>query len=141
MNNSFGYKGKTYYVGSIVRLYQNVSLNYKCITTLKFVEYDKQVQLYYFESLYNCWDRFAMTKEQVESDIEEIVVPYTVDNLKIQSPYVEPQCIDGIVSAVIWYILIMLFAMFLKGAWNVIGTQIVASIIFWRWFYKKRNGG
>ena len=70
--------------------------------------------------------------------IEEISIPYVLQ--VSTAPIMQPDNIDGIVSAWIWYIIIMVFGLFLKEPLNVFGVWILASVIFFTWRHRKMNG-
>ena len=68
-----------------------------------------------------------------------MLVAYIADTTKLSNK-IEPKYIEGIISAWIWYILIMFFGVLLKGAVTTIIVWTLASIIFFNWRRKKING-
>jgi hypothetical protein len=90
--------------------------------------------------LYDCWSYYDISEEQLENVVEKIIKPYTT-NSNMCSKAESLKYTEGIVSAWIWYLLIMLFAIFLKGIENIIGIQLLATFVFWTWRNKKLNGG
>lgn len=139
MSNYFYFRGNNYGKGTVVKIYEEHKEKFKFYSNLIFEKYDTESELYLFKSLYNCWEIFIIPKNQMEEYIEEIVKPYTTDQVNM-SIKVDPNYIEGIFSAWIWYILTMVFGFFLKGSINVVSTWILASIVFFSWRHKKMNG-
>lgn len=138
MINYFFFKDQQYAKGTIIKIYENHKKDFKFTTRLCFDGFDTETQLYHFHKLNNCWERFTLTKEQLEKYIECILVPSELNinsEQKVNYDYVE-----GIVSAWIWYILIMFFCLFLKDIWNVILGWATVSFMFFNWRHKKMKG-
>lgn len=137
--NYFDYKGKRHYIGTIVEIREESKKYCGFNSTLKFIGYNIDDDSYSFVTLYDAWRICKLSAEQISLYIKEIIVegaPIQNKNKKIESKYIE-----GIVSAWIWYILIMFFALFLKGIENTLLTWIAATFIFFRWRHIKMNGG
>ena len=135
----FYFNGQQYAEKTVVKIYENKKNNFKFCSYLTFIGHDDKTKLYYFCSLYDCWIQFVMTEEQLKACIEEISTPYVLQ--VSTAPIMQPDNIDGIVSAWIWYIIIMVFGLFLKEPLNVFGVWILASVIFFTWRHRKMNGG
>ena len=134
----FYFKGQQYAEKTIVKIYENQKNNFGFYSHLVFNGYDDKTKLYHFCSLHDCWKQFVMTENQLEESIEKVDVSYT-PQINTE-PKVQQNHIEGIVSAWIWYILIMFFGLFLKGPLSVLVVWILASVIFFTWRYKKING-
>lgn len=140
MGNHFYFKNNNYGKGTVVKVYEKHQEKFKFYSNLVFEECDNQNNLCYFRSLYNNWDSFSIPQNQLEEYVEDIIEPH---NCMIRADALNkanPKYIEGITSGWIWYILIMIFGLFLKGPINMILTWTVASIIFFSWRYKKING-
>ena len=137
--NYFYFKGKMYSRNTIVKIYQKYEGNFNFYSYLKFYKYDDFENVYYFSSLYSEWEMYKIQEDKLCEYVEEISVPYymEVDSVK----KVSPNNLEGMTTALIWYILIMFFALFLKGAHNIICLQILSSYIFFSWRHRKMNGG
>lgn len=139
MSNYFYFRGNNYGKGTIVKIYEEHKEKFKFYSNLIFEKYDKESGLYLFKSPYNHWEIFNISKNQIEEYIEEVVKPCCVAQVDM-STKVNPDYIEGMSSAWIWYILIMFFGLFLKGPINVVSTWVLASIVFFTWRHKKING-
>lgn len=139
MNNYFYFNGHVYESGTIVQLREECRQNFHYHSYLIFDTYDSKTQTYNFHSLYNCWDKCQIPARQFNHVIKSVTPSNSFNN---QSSYkIEEKYVNGIVSAWIWYILIMLLGLFLKGPDNVILTWVAASVIFFTWRYRQMNGG
>jgi hypothetical protein len=139
--NYFHFNGNQYYTGTVVAIKEEAKQHVGFCSMLKFVDYNIENDLCNFVSLYDTWHSYTLTDEQLKLYIEYVAKAYVATTRYEQTHKVEPKYIDGIVSAWIWYILIMIFALFLKGIENVIGLWSLASIVFWSWRCNKMNGG
>ena len=140
MKNYFEYKGRKYYKGTIVQIYEKDRINFGFYNMLRFTGCDNDNSICYFSSLYDLWHQYSIPDNQLETCIEIIAVPCGLEIQENQDIKVDPKYIDGIVSAWIWYILAMIFGLFLKGPINTIGTWVLASIVFFGWRRKKMKG-
>ena len=107
----FKYNGTQHYVGTLVKIKDTNKQNYGCNSILKFTGYSDD-NLYCFRSLYDTWTIYKLSNAEISSHVQEILKEGTLeweDEKKIK-----PQYIDGIVSAWIWYILIMVFSLLFK---------------------------
>lgn len=140
MNNYFCFKNNKYGKGTVVQVREECKEKFKFYSHLVFEEYDNKNKLYCFKSLYDKWDSFEIPRSQIAEYIEQIAKPqYNI--AQNDSPNkVNPNYIEGIVSAWIWYILIMIFGLFLKGPILTITVWTIASIMFFSWRHKKING-
>ena len=136
--NYFNYNGRPHYIGTLVKINDNHKQHCGFYTTLKFTGYDINDNSYCFSSLYDMWKIYKFSNEEISMYIETILEE---GNCITEKKKMNPQYIEGIVSAWIWYILIMLFALFFKGTANILITWIAATFIFFRWRYNKINGG
>jgi hypothetical protein len=93
---------------------------------------------YCFTALHDNWEIYRLSRDEIYKYIECVL---KVGVIKENDRKVEPKYIEGIVSAWIWYILVMFFAIFLKGAENVIMTWGLATFIFFNWRNRKIKGG
>lgn len=134
----FIFNGVRYYTGTIVKIKENEQKNLGYHSRLVFKRYNEANELYRFASLYDIWERYELSKEQILHCVESIDRPLVVLVTKEQK--LDPRYIDGIVSAWIWYILIMVFALFIKGFWNTIILWAISTITFFKWRNDKING-
>lgn len=137
--NYFNYHGKRYNIGTIVKINENGKKYCGFNSTLKFTGYNISDDLYCFSSIYDMWKVYKLSNNQIGLYVDDILVECRCkvnDHKKSYAKY-----IDGIVSAWIWYIIIMFFALFLKGIENILLTWIVSTFIFFRWRHQKMNGG
>lgn len=139
MNGMLLFQNKLYAQGTVVKIYEKYKEKFKFNSYIVFVKYDSQNKLYCFTSLHNSWDTFHIPQDQLYVYIECIFAPCFTNKLETCSK-AKPQYIEGIVSAWIWYILIMVFALFLAGVENVIMVWILASVVFFNWRRRKING-
>lgn len=140
MISFFCFQGNNYGKGTVIKIYEKHQDEFKFYSTLVFEGCDNQNGVCYFRALCNSWDRFEILECQLSEYIEMIIEAYDICIQTKPSPKVSEDYIEGIASAWIWYILIMIFGLFLKGPINMIGTWILASIIFFSWRHKKMNG-
>ena len=136
----FNFKGKKYGAGTIIKIYKNAEKYFKFNSMLKFKRYNSNENLYCFTSLYDTWQEYKMTDIQLNVYIENVVKECIWETSYRETETIDPKYIDGILSAWIWYIIIMFFALFLNGIGNKIITLVIISIIFWSWRKKKING-
>lgn len=137
----FIFRCSSYGIGTIVRIHANEQNKFNYNTMLCFKGIDHKNGLYRFESLYDNWQSYCLTEEEIAQYIVEIIQPCGTNNIEIsENKKADQDYIEGMLSAWIWYILIMIGAMFIKGFINIIGLQIAASIIFWSWRLKKIKG-
>lgn len=141
MSKHFNFNGKMYGTGTVVLINENYRKDFGFYSRLVFDRYDEEKGLYFFTSLSRHWDMFGMNDFQIEECIETIVKPYGVIVQIDPTPVVDPDNIEGIVSAWIWYIIIMCLGFFLKDIIDQIIVWALASIIFFSWRHKKMNGG
>lgn len=134
----FIFNNKFYYPGTIVKIKKEWEQYFQFNTVLQFTGYIIDERAYCFSTLQDRWRIYKLSSEQVSEYIEDVLK----ESLKeCDNKIVNTEYIDGIVSAWIWYILIMLFALFFKGAENVIMTWCLATFIFFSWRHKKIKGG
>ena len=127
-----------YYIGTIVKIKREYQHTCRFNSTLKFTGYIISENVYCFSSIHNPWDVYRLSREQIDLYIDEIIKSGVgVDNQKTM----DPKYIDGILSAWIWYIFIMVFAICFNGIENVILTWCAATFIFFNWRHKKIKGG
>ena len=137
--NYFKYNGKYYGVGTLVKIKDINKQHCGFNSILKFTGYNLNDERYCFRSLYGAWTIYKFSNEEIALYVQEILEE---GNLELENKKtIHPQYIEGIVSAWIWYILIMVFALLFKGIENIIITWIVATFIFFRWRHHKINGG
>jgi hypothetical protein len=133
----FVFNGKYYYAGTIVEIYSEYVQQFKFNSILKFVGYNISENAYYFSSLYNVWDIYKLSYEEISIYIHQVLQ----ENQIQYDNHVNENYIDGIVSAWIWYILAILFSLCLQGIGNVICALVFATVIFYHWRNKKIRGG
>lgn len=141
MRGYFSFKGHNYGVGTVVKVCQKHQDKFDFYSYVIFDKCNFENETYRFRSRCSVWDRYDIPKDKLEEYIEQITQPCEIDNQVCFSPKVEEDYIEGIASAWIWYILIMIGAIFLKGIGNMLGVWIIASVIFFSWRSKKKNGG
>ena len=139
MNNYFNFKGNIYGEGTVVQIAEEYKKEFKFYSNISFKKYDNVNDVYHFGSLYNNWENFYIPRNRLQIYIEKISEPHRVVS-QVSSSKVNEDYVEGIVSAWVWYIVIMFFGLFLKGLLNVVGVWILASIIFFTWRHKKMNG-
>ena len=134
----FIFNGKLYYIGTVVKVKEGFEQYFKFNSMLQFTGYIIDEKAYCFSSLQDKWEVYRLSSRQVSEYIDKVlqanVVEYNDNKENIQH-------IEGIVSAWIWYILIMFFALFFKGVGNVIMTWLFATFIFFSWRHRKIKGG
>lgn len=141
MLNYFYFKENIYGNGTVIQVTEKYKEKFKFNLNVVFEKYDEKNELVYFRSLYNNWDNFSVTTDQLNECIDKVVEPRSIVIQTNSHKKIEEQYIDGIVSAWMLYIIVMFFGMFLKGALNVIVAWTLASVIFFRWRHNKINGG
>lgn len=137
--NCFYFNGKIYGIGTIIEIREEYNMNFKFHSILKFERYNMETNTYQFVAIGNGWDVFYIPTKDLTKYIQSITsasYDFYDDNKKT-----DPRCIEGITSAWIWYIIIMIFGLFIKGVGSKIIILVVASIIFFSWRNKKINGG
>lgn len=139
IKNYFMFKGRRYYIGTLIKINENQKENFNYYSIVEFIQYDDNNNLYCFNSPYEPLRMFKITDEQISIYIKEIING-VIDN-PANNNKTEPKYIDGMFNAWIWYILVMFFALFIKGIYNTIILWITASIIFFRWRNNKINRG
>lgn len=137
---SFNFKGNKYAQGTVVKIVEKHQNEFKFNSNLVFEKYDENNGLLYFRTLYSNWDQFCIGKNKVEEYISTVVSPVVIASECKFSPKTNEEYVDGIVSAWIWYIIIMVFGLFLQGWTNVIIIWVLSSVIFFSWRHKKMNG-
>lgn len=135
--NPFIFNDRPYYVGTIVSINEAWKHKVGFNSILKFVWYNSDEDAYCFTTLQDNWNIYKLSNEQILMYVESIL---NDNKMEVKNQDINPQYIDGIVSAWIWYILIMLFAVFLQGVTNVILVWVIATIIFFNWRQNKIKG-
>lgn len=140
MNNTspFVFNGRIYYPGTVIKVKEIYKHLFKFNSMLRFTGYIISEKTYCFSSLHDGWEVYKLSNDQISKYFESIL---TEGIIKDDNKRTDPKYIDGIVSAWIWYILVMVFALFFKGAGNVIMTWCLATFIFFRWRNRKIKGG
>lgn len=141
MNNYFCFKHNVYGKGTIVQMHEEYKEKFGFCSYLVFEEYDVENDLYRFRTLHDRWTSFNIYKNHLEEYIKEIVEAQIITEETPFTYKVDPNYVDGIASAWIWYIIVMFFGLFLQGTASVITVWVLASIIFFSWRRKKMNGG
>ena len=136
--HKFIFNDKIYYVGTIVKINETYQKYIGFNSVLKFIGYNVDTKVYLFSSLLNNWDIYDLSYEQIELYVDEILKE--AKNC-LEKTNCNPEYIDGILSAWIWYILFMFFALFLNGIFNVLAVWCVATFIFFSWRNNKIKGG
>jgi hypothetical protein len=134
----FIFNGKNYYTGTIIEIKEELQQHVNFSLKLQYIGYITEKKTYYFSSLYDNWQVYNIPKEQLCMYIKNILYEGKIEN---KNQTLDPKYIDGIVSAWIWYILIMFFSLFFRGVENIIITWCVATFIFFSWRSKKIKGG
>ena len=134
----FIFNNHIYYVGTIVEINEEWKQNFRFNSTLKFTGYDVNDCSYCFTTLQDNWKIYKLSEAQIQMCVKSVLLDGVMEP---KNEKIDPKYIDGIVSAWIWYILIMFFALFLKGAENVIGIWIIATFLFFGWRHNKIKGG
>lgn len=134
----FIFNGKLYYTETIVKIKENLRKFVGFNSSLKYIDYLIEKNVYCFSSLYNNWETYHITCEQIQDYIEDVLYE---SKMKIINERIEPKYIEGITSAWIWYILIMFFAVFLKRITYAIVVCVIATFIFFDWRNTKIKGG
>lgn len=136
--NCFIFNNVQYYPGTLVEIKDELRKKLHSYSILRFSGYNEETKLYYFTSKNNIMEIYKITETQLRLYIIEI--RYAVVMQKNVKQKLDPRYIAGIVDAWIWYILVMFFAIFIKGAHNTITLWIVATCIFFNWRKRKMNG-
>jgi hypothetical protein len=139
MTKCFKFNKKYYYAGTVVKIRDGAEKHVGFCSMLTFIGYNTDNNLYIFQSFYDIWKRYEITEKQLEEYIEYVAKAYCASTQN-EKKEMDPKYVDGIVSAWIWYVLIMFFAFFVKGIENVILIWIAASVAFWGWRHKKIKG-
>lgn len=139
MQDFFVFKGQLYREGAIVQLHEECQEQFGFNTYLVFDKYEPENGIYRFHTLYDTWKQYNIPVTELKNVIENATPSY-IDIKNKQYGKVQEKYIEGIVSAWIWYILIMFFALFAKDPGSKILTWIVASVIFFSWRRRKLNG-
>ena len=134
----FIFNGKKYYTGTIIETNEDLRQFINSSSKLQYIGYKAEEKAYYFSSVYDIWKIYKVPKEQLSNYINNILYEGEIKNANY---IIEPKYIEGIVSAWIWYILIMFFAFFFKRIIYVIITWCLATFIFFNWRSKKIKGG
>ena len=134
----FIFNGQSYYIGTIVKINEQYQGQVMFNSVLKFTGYNFYEDVYCFSSLQDCWEIYKLSDEQIKLYVSEILKECVTEqhNKSAHVAYVE-----GIVSAWIWYILIMFFALFLNGVENVIIIWCITTFVFFYWRHYKIKGG
>lgn len=136
-NTYFIYNQIKYHNGTIVEIYDQYTHYFKFNRILKFTGYNAKDNLYYFTSMHDTWAIYAMTAQQILLYIKEILEYPVV----MQENKINPNYIENIMTAWIWYILIFILSLCAKGIGNVILGCVASTIIFFSWRHKKIKGG
>lgn len=138
----FNFNNFQYGYGTIVKIYKNKRNHFGCCTNVIFEGYNRNNdRLYHFSSLHDKWDDYCMTKDELELYIEKIEHIGCNNDLQNDVKIIPPSYIEGIVDAWIWYIIVIFFAVFIKGIGSTIIIWTISSWIFWSWRKNKMNGG
>ena len=138
----FDFNGLRYKQGTVIKIYQNKRDKFDYYTNIIFKGYScNNDNLYHFGSLYDKWVDYCMTQEELQLYIEKIEQASYINDLEDDTTNIHPSHIEGIVNAWIWYIIIMIFAVFIKGIASTIIIWIISSCVFWSWRKNKMNGG
>lgn len=135
--NYFIFNNKQYFPETLIQIKTECRKDFGFYSILKFIRYNNDNNLYYFSSLFDKWHYYKLTYQELLDCIDKV----QAEGLPIQTSKLNPAYVDGIVEAWVWYILIMIFAVFVKGIGETLIVWIVATIIFFQWRYKKINGG
>ena len=119
------------------KLKEQYKKKYDFNTCLEYKKVDYEKNAYYFGSLYSPFENYYITEAELVDCIETIKTPCL--KITAKSNEIPEQYVEGIVSAWIIYIFVMVFALFIKGIFGVITTQVVATIIFNKWRKKKKD--
>ena len=139
MQDFFVFKGQLYREGAIVQLREEYEDKFGFNTYLVFDKYEPDNGVCRFHALHDAWETYNISVMELKNVIKEVTPSYT-DIKNKQYGKVQEKYIEGIISAWIWYILIMFFALFAKDPGSKILTWIVASVIFFSWRRRKLNG-
>lgn len=138
----FYFNGEQYGNGTIVKIYQDKRDRFDYYTNIIFKGYScNNDNLYHFGSLCDKWEEYCITQDELQLYIEKI--EKACYDIPAQNTFekIHPSNIEGIVAAWMWYIFIMIFAVFINGIINTIVTWVIASYVFWTWRNNKINGG
>lgn len=130
--------GKIYYNGTVVKIKKEYIKYVGYNTVLKFAGYIIQEKMYCFSPMQNQFEIYKIPGEQIYNYIEEVLSEGTIKKVYKR---VDPKYVEGIVSAWIWYILIMFFAVFLKNIGDIITVWLLTTFIFFSWRHRKIKGG
>ena len=139
MSYYFCFHGKSYSKGTIVKIAEHHKDKFGFYSYVIFDSHDTTNNTYCFKSLYNAWDIFRISEDQLNICIEAVEANSICNQDDVDST-VNPKYIEGIISAWIWYIVAMISGLFLQNISNVIGVWVIASVIFFNWRRKKING-
>ena len=134
----FIFNNGEHYVGTIVSINDAYKQNFRFNSILKFIGYSLEEDAYCFTTLQDNWNVYKLSEKQIRIYIKDILKE---GQTEFKNENIDPQYIDGIISAWIWYILIMFFAVFLRDVQNIIAVWLVATFIFFSWRHKKIKGG
>lgn len=134
----FIFNGRSYYVGAKVKIKEEYIQHCRFNSILQFTGYIIDENVYCFSSVQNHWEVYRWSSEQVSLYIDAVLINGVAEH---GSERTDAKYIDGIVSAWMWYIFIMVFALFFNGVENIIITWCVATFIFFQWKNKKIKGG
>ena len=139
MYSYFYFKGSFYEKGSLVHIHEKYKKDFKFCSCLVFEGYDEKTGVCCCHSMLSCWEKYEIPVDKLNDIIEDVTPAYKSKNNNSSSK-IEDKYIEGMISAWIWYILIMVFALFAKDPGAKIYTWIAASFIFFYWRHKKKNG-
>ena len=132
------FNNKYYYYGTIVKLKTESQCSFGFNVTLRFIGYDEERKLYSFSTIQNGLKIYSLSYDEIMIHVSQIVNEVTSP---INDKHIDPNYIEGMFSAWIWYILIMIFAFFFKGIEKVMITWLIATLIFFSWRQNKIKGG
>lgn len=138
MMSYFKFKGKTYYNGTVVKIYDDKINKFNFSRYLKFIQFNKDENKYKFHYINNCLEKYSLSEDELEIYIESIVTTYMP--ILQEETNAESYDVDGIVPAWTWFVLALIASLFIQGILSKILVQIVALLVFTAWRESKKKG-
>ena len=135
---TFIFHGRLYYPGTIVEIRDEYQKDFHFRTVLKFIDCVSEEGTYCFVSIYDNFEMYTLYDAQIDLYIKTILKEGLIET---PNKHMSDRNIEGIVSAWMWYVLIMWFALFFQGLENTMVTWVVATLVFFSWRNKKIKGG
>lgn len=133
----FIFNGKKHYIGTIVKINECYIQQFNFNSKLKFIGCVVEKNSYRFTSLYNAFDAYEISVDDVTKYINEVI--YDVETVQNENT-IKPEYIEGIVSAWILYVASIFFSFAFKEVTDTLMACALSTIIFFSWRNKKIKG-